>query len=175
MLKLFVLPDGSLVRVDEPALPTKDVLFKDPYNEPVLLKVAAKAGDNVAIAVCNVNRKGEKIEGYIRLDSLPFPVKWEEYVYYMVFRGERGLLKSNGELKLSLKELDVEVIILAPVKDGKAIIGLKEYILPSFLVEIVGQVDGKILVKSAASGTLLYYANKTFSETEVKEGSITEI
>ena len=93
----------------------------------------------------------------------------------MVFRGERGLLKSNGELKLSLKELDVEVIILAPVKEGKAIIGLKEYILPSFLIEIVGQVDGKILVKSVASGTLLYYANKTFSETEVKEGSITEI
>ena len=175
LLKLFVLPDGSLVRVDEPALPTKDVLFRDPYNEPVLLKVAAKAGGNVAIAVFNVNRKGEKIEGSIRLGSLPFQVEWEEYVYYMVFRGERGLLKSSGELKLSLEELDVEVIILAPVKDGKAIIGLREYVLPPSLIEVVGQVDGKILVKSAASGTLLYYANKTFSETEVEEGSITEI
>ncbi len=175
LLKLFVLPDGRLVKVDEPALPTRDVLFRDPYNEPVLLKIAAKAGDNIAIAVFNVNKEGRKIEDSITLDLLPFTVEWEEYAYYKVFKGERGLLKSNEKLSISLEELDVEVIILAPVKNDKAIIGLKEYILPSSPIEIIGYINNKILVKSIASGTLLYYANKTFSEMKVKEGSITEI
>lgn len=175
LLRFFVLPDGRLVRVDEPGLPTKDVLFRDPYNEPVLLKVAARVGDNIAVAAFNVNRDGEKIEDYIALNMLPFAPQWEECAYYKVFGGERGILKSNEKLKVSLGELDVEIVLFAPVKDDKAIIGLKEYILPSSLVEIVGRVDDKILVKSKASGTLLYYANKTFNEAKVEEGSIREI
>jgi len=172
LLKCFVLSDGRLIRVDEPALPSKDVLFKDPYNEPVLLKVASKAGEGIAVAVFNVNREGRRIEDSLTLDMLPFKVERGEYAYYKVFKNECGLLKTNGKLDFSLGELDVEVVTLAPVKNGKAVIGLKEYILPSALVRVLETINGKILVKAEASGTLIYYANGAFNEVEVKEGSI---
>ena len=175
LLKLFVLPDGRLIKVEEPALPTRDVLFRDPYNNPVLLKIASKIGENPVVAVFNVNREGKEIEDSITLDILPFPANQEEHVYYKVFKNECGLLKPDEELRLSLKDLDVEVIVLAPVKNGKAVIGLKEYLLPPSLIEVSRQENGKIFVKSMASGTLLYYANMKFNEKKVKKNLITEL
>jgi hypothetical protein len=134
--------------------------------------VASKAGEGIAVAVFNVNREGRRIEDSLTLDMLPFKVERGEYAYYKVFKNECGLLKTNGKLDFSLGELDVEVVTLAPVKNGKAVIGLKEYILPSALVRVLETVNGKILVKAEASGTLIYYANGAFNEVEVKEGSI---
>ncbi|MEM1582344.1 MAG: Sip1-related alpha-galactosidase [Candidatus Bathyarchaeia archaeon] len=175
LLKRFVLPDGKLVKVDRPALPTSDVLFRDPYNEPVLLKMASEANGSISVAVFNVNKIGGKIEDCISLDALPFPVECGDYVYYKVFSGECGLLKHNEKLSFSLDELDVEVVNLVPVKGDKAVIGLKEYLLPRFPVKILTMPEGRIIVESLVQGTLLYYANGAFNESKVKEHSITEI
>lgn len=175
LLKSFVLPNGRLVKVDRPALPTRDVLFRDPYNEPVLLKVASETNGSISVAVFNLSGAGERIEGSISLDTLPFPVKRADYAYYETFSGERGILARSDELRVSLDELDVEVVNLVPVEDCKAVIGLKEYMLPRFPVKVFRLPDGRVFVESAASGTLLYYADGTFKEVEVKEGSITEI
>ncbi len=175
LLKRFVLPDGRLVKVDEPALPTRDVLFRDPYNEPILLKIASKSRGSMAVAMFNVNRSSGRIEDSLTLDVLPFVVEPGEYVYYRVFRNECGLLKPGEKLNVSLGELDVEVVTLNPIKNGIAVIGLKEYILPSALVEVLETVDGRIFVKTVASGTLAYYANGMLNELKVEKGSIVEI
>lgn len=175
LLKRFTLPNGRLVRVDRPALPTKDVLFRDPYNEQILLKIASETNGSISIAAFNVNRSGGKIEDSLSLDSLPFPVKHVDYAYYKTFSGEKGVLKQNEELPISLKESDVEVVNLAPIEDCKSVIGLKEYLLPRFPIKTLKLQDGKTLVESLAPGTLLYYVNGAFNESEVIEGSIIEI
>ncbi|MBS7653928.1 raffinose synthase [Candidatus Bathyarchaeota archaeon] len=175
LLKRFVLPDGSLTKVDSPALPTSDVLFRDPYNEHALLKLASEVNGSVSVAAFNVNKMGEKIEDSISLNALPFPIECEVYAYYKVFSDEYGLLKRNEKLNLSLGELDVEVVNLVPVKDDKAVIGLKEYLLPRSLVRVFRMPDGRTIVESLAQGTLLYYADGAFNEVKVKEGSITKI
>lgn len=175
MLKRFVLPDGRLIRVDEPALPTKDVLFGDPYNEPILLKIASRVKESILVAAFNVNRKGERIEDLISLDALPFDIKRGDYAYYKLFKDEYGLLKSGENLRLSLDELNVEIISLAPVENNRAVIGLKEYFIPRYPISLCKSKGGAILVESKAEGTLLYYANGSFSEVMVKEGTVTEI
>ncbi|MEM3716119.1 MAG: Sip1-related alpha-galactosidase [Candidatus Bathyarchaeia archaeon] len=175
LLRRFILPDGRLVKVDKPALPTRDALFRDPYNEPVLLKIASEANGSICIAVFNVSRAGGRIEDSISLNILPFPAKRADYAYYKAFSGESEILKQNGEMKVSLGELETEVISLVPVEDGKAVIGLKEYMLPRFPIKVLRLPDGRFLVESLVSGTLLYYADGAFYEAEVKEGSIMKI
>ncbi|MEM1553902.1 MAG: Sip1-related alpha-galactosidase [Thermoproteota archaeon] len=175
LLKRFVLPDGRLVRVDKPALPTRDVLFRDPYNEPVLLKIASEVNGSISIAVFNVSKSGGRLDGSISLDTLPFQVKRVDYAYYKTFSGERGILKQDEELPLSLEELEVEVINLVPVEDCKAVVGLKEYLLPRFPVKVFRFPNGKVLAESLVSGTLLYYVDGAFSESEVREGSVIEV
>jgi hypothetical protein len=175
LLKRFVLPDGRLIKVDEPALPTKDVLFRDPYNEPILLKIASRVKESILVAVFNVNRKGGRIEDSISLNALPFNIKRGDYAYHKLFKDECGLLKSGENLRLSLDELDVEIISLAPVENNRAVIGLKEYFVPRYPISLCKSKGGAILVESKAEGTLLYYANGSFSEVRVKEGTLSEI
>ncbi|MCX8171825.1 MAG: raffinose synthase, partial [Candidatus Bathyarchaeota archaeon] len=175
LLKRFVLPDGSTVKVDRPALPTRDVLYRDPYNESILLKIASETNGSISIAAFNVSRAGGRIEGSITLEMLPFPARRLDYVYHKAFSGEIGLLKRGEELRISLEELEVEVVNLAPVEDGKAIIGLKEYMLPRFPIKVFRLPDGRVLAESIVQGTLLYYVNGVFNEKEVKGGSTTEI
>ncbi|MEM2719015.1 MAG: raffinose synthase, partial [Candidatus Bathyarchaeia archaeon] len=115
------------------------------------------------------------IEDSISLNILPFPAKRADYAYYKAFSGESEILKQNGEMKVSLGELETEVISLVPVEDGKAVIGLKEYMLPRFPIKVLRLPDGRFLVESLVSGTLLYYADGAFYEAEVKEGSIMKI
>ncbi|MEM1530120.1 MAG: Sip1-related alpha-galactosidase [Candidatus Bathyarchaeia archaeon] len=175
LLKRFVLPDGRLIKAYEPAIPTKDVLFRDPYNEPILLKIASKVGDCIAVAIFNVNRHGGRITDSIALDMLPFEVNSGEYAYYKVFANECGTIKECDRLSISLDELGVEVMVLSPIKDGKAVIGLREYILPPSPIRVLRTADGKVLVESIAHGTLLYYADGKFNEREVEKESIIEI
>ena len=175
LLKRLILPDGRLVRVCEPAMPTRDVLFRDPYNEPVLLKVASRVGESIAIAAFNVSRSGARISDSITLNILPFSVKRQRYVYYKVFGDEWGVLEWDDGLNISLGELEVEVIVLSPIEGDKAVIGLKEFILPPSPISIFRTSDGRVLVQSAASGTLLYYVNGRFIERRVEEDSTLEI
>ncbi|MEM2687481.1 MAG: raffinose synthase, partial [Thermoproteota archaeon] len=72
-------------------------------------------------------------------------------------------------------ELEVEVINLVPVEDRKAVLGLKEYLLPRFPVRVLRLPEGRILAESLVSGTLLYYVDGAFNESEVREGSLMEI
>ncbi|WP_054857883.1 hypothetical protein [Vulcanisaeta sp. JCM 16159] len=56
--------------MNEPALPTRDILFRDPYNEAVLLKLASTVNEYTVIAIMNMNRDGLRISEEFRLDSM---------------------------------------------------------------------------------------------------------
>ncbi|MDK6028951.1 Sip1-related alpha-galactosidase [Ignisphaera sp. 4213-co] len=174
LLKRIVLPNGETVKVDEPGLPTKDILFKDPYNEKTLLKIASKVGNSYVIALVNVNREGVEIEESIGLDIMPYSIQGKKYAYYMVLSNKMGVVESNEKISVKLKELEAEIIVFAPIENEKSVIGLKEYLLPPYPIEI-HKLNNKLIIKSKASGTLLYYVNGQFKEMYVSEKHVVEI
>ncbi len=113
LIKWITLSDGEVIRVDEPALPTRDILFRDPYNESVLLKLASTVNEYPVIAFMNINRDGLRISEEFRLDEMPMKLGGQ-YVYYKVISGEwGGIIEANGSIKVELNELEVKVIVLA--------------------------------------------------------------
>lgn len=171
LIRKLVLDNGETVAVSEPGLPTRDTLFRDPYNEPVLLKVASRVGDTYALALFNVNREGIEISEDVTLDILPYKLEGERYAYYMVFSGRKGVIGREDRVAVSLRELETEIVVIAPVEEGKAVIGLKEYILPPYPIEI-GRYGSKVYVKSKASGTLVYLLDGEFKEMAVEKDQI---
>ncbi len=174
LLKRIVLPTGEVVRVDEPGIPTRDILLRDPYNEPILLKIASKVGNCIALALFNINRNDIDIGEDISLDILPYTIDHEKYVYYKVFTGERGVMDRSGRIRIVLKPLETEIIVFSPIDNEKSVIGLKEYLLPPYPIEIIS-IDNKIIIKPKASGTLIYYRDGRFIEQLVNRNQIVEL
>ncbi|MEM4868288.1 MAG: Sip1-related alpha-galactosidase [Ignisphaera sp.] len=164
LLKKIVLPDGDVVRVDEPASPTKDVLFSDPYNEDVLLKIASRCRGFPVVAVFNINREGITITDSISLKHLPFNVEPGLYAYYSVFTGRCGIMDSSDNLEITLGELEVDIYVFSKVIDGNAIIGLKEYILPPYPMTTYSIKEKNISAKFKVQGTVVALINGLFNE-----------
>jgi len=168
LLKMLVLPDGEVIRVDEPGLLTRDILFIDPYNEKALLKIASRSRHTYVVALINVNREGIEIEDEISLEDMPYRVEDKSYVYYMVFSGKWGFATPKDRVKVSLKELDAEVVVFSPIKSGKSVIGLKEFILPPYPVKVI-EAEDKLAVKPRTSGTLIYIENSTLHQVKISK------
>jgi len=168
-LRKVILPDGRIVRVDKPGLPTRDVVLRDPYNEQVVLKVASTVKECIAIALFNIYKGGSVLEDYVKLDILPFEVREGEYLCYRVFDGGYSVIKPGDGVRVSLSELETEILILAPIYDGRAVVGLKDYLLPPYPIEI-RKIDGEILIESDVPGTLLYYRDGVLDEIKIGKG-----
>ncbi|MGC8606911.1 MAG: Sip1-related alpha-galactosidase [Vulcanisaeta sp.] len=172
LIKWITLSNGEVVRVNEPALPTRDILFRDPYNEAVLLKLASAVNGYPVIAFMNINRGGLRISEEFRLSNMPMELS-SKYVYYKVISGEWGIIEANGSVKVELNELEVEIVVLAPLINGNAVIGIMEKALPPYPLEFI-KIDSKIMVRTKDAGTLLYVRDNTLGKVNVKVGSIIE-
>ena len=119
-----------------------------------MLKIKINVKGYDAIAFFNINNK--EIEENYEIDP--------DLTYYKVFSGEFG----KGSFKIKLKELETEIVIILP--KGNNVVGLKEYLLPPYPIEIIGNK-----VYSKANGTLVYIKDSSKREIEVKAGEVVEI
>jgi len=174
LLKTLVSPRGELARPDHPELPMRDLIFRNPYAEPVLLKVTSRSRGCAIVAVANIYREGGEVRGDVSIEDLPYRVEWDEAAYYMFFSRGRGTVGRGDRIEISLGELGVEVITICPIRGGKAVIGLENYLIPPSMVDLV-EARQKILAIPRAPGKLLYYHQGRFLEHDVVPGEAVEV
>ncbi|AOL16378.1 alpha-galactosidase [Sulfolobus sp. A20] len=156
LLKKVQLPDGEIIRVEEPATITADLLFKNPLEDKVLLKLVGRVNGYKTIAFFNLNTSYVE-ESYEEISK--------DELYYKVFSGELG----KGRLKIGLNELETEVVIILP--KNRSVIGLKEYILPPASIKVI---DEKTVIPKD-NGSLLYIKDNGLKEIRVKKDEIISI
>gem|GEM_PF-221444 len=134
LISKLALSDGKLPRPDTPAMPSRDIIFEDVYNDAIPLKAWSKAiiegfGEVGIIALVNVNKDGV-VE---RFNVKPSDVFSEdtEYLVYDWRDGSFRILKLNESIDGELKELDWKLFIVSPIKAGIGVVGLtKVFISP---------------------------------------------
>jgi len=171
LLNRIVMPSSELVSIDEPGLPTRDVIHEDPYSSRKLLKIAAPIKWAWAVGAVNINREGQEVSDGISVEILPRDPGWKEYIYYTVLGRRKGVMRRSEKLEISLKELEAEIVILSPITDGKGVVGLMEYLIPPYPVDMLP--DGR--VRARAPGTLIYYEDGKFVEARLSEGEAIKI
>ena len=130
LLRKLVLSDGTILRAQEPARPTRDCLFADPCREEVLLKIFNRNlfGGVVGAFNCQYHEdRGHRhfIAGSISpqdVEGLP----GEDFAMYS-HQGQKlvrcGL---RGRISLWLTELGWEIVTIVPIVQGLAPIGLAD-------------------------------------------------
>ena len=106
--------DGSLMRCDGAAIPTRDCLYTDCTKEGKLLKVCNRAGENFAVAAFNVS-DGE-ITDTLDFGTIPGISDRCEYVAYEYFSKTYTRVSAFEDTELTLPRDGVAVWSLYPIE-----------------------------------------------------------
>ncbi|OYT30998.1 MAG: hypothetical protein B6U94_04675 [Thermofilum sp. ex4484_79] len=164
LLKPLIFSDGRLARPDIPALPTPDIIYRDPYNEKVPLKIFSQVtvpgvGRYTLIAAFNVYKGDESVEVEIR----SYDFQGENYVIYEYF-GKKVYIDQSVKKVLGPKE--VELYVIAPFDNWLVPIGLEEiYIMPKS-IEYANIFEDEAVIKIRDLGTLVVYSDKEIKKVE---------
>ncbi len=160
-----VYSDGKIIRLNQPAVPTKDCLFEDAENNKKIFKIFNTIGINGVLAAFNLDEKEETVKGTISPKDI-IGIKKGKYLVYNWFTGENFLMDYNEEKEVELENYDdFSLLLFIPVKNNKAVIGLKEKYMAPATVKIKNDA-----VEALDDGTLLVYADGKIKEISVKKG-----
>lgn len=159
MLRPLVLSDGTILRCDEPALPTRDCLFADPKNNPVAAKSFSKVGHAGMLLALNATDGEPTIKAQIKPSDVE-GVEGKLFAVRECFSGECRLLKKNEAWKFELGPYGVKLFSLVPVEKGAAAIGLTgKYVSPATVKDSFVS-DAGIKVVLAEGGQFVAYSEK---------------
>ncbi|MGC8577475.1 MAG: Sip1-related alpha-galactosidase [Thermoproteota archaeon] len=156
LIKKLALSDGRIPKPDEPALPTKDVIFEDVYNTRIPVK--ARSFVNVEgfgrvglVVVANINKNGET-EDYLISPSDLFNEEGEYLVYD--WRANNALIcKLKDAIKGKLSELDWKLYIISPLSESIGIVGLVDVFVSPKGISRLERVENSLILRLEDSGT----------------------
>lgn len=120
LLRKLVMADGTVARAREVGRLSPDSLFRDPVNEACLLKIFNHNICGAVVGAFNARQEGEPISGQLsRSDAPGFPA-----ADHVLYTHTTGHVQRGGTLEINLPSMGWEIITLAPVQNGLAVIGL---------------------------------------------------
>ncbi|MBC8109561.1 MAG: hypothetical protein H7Y04_00725, partial [Verrucomicrobia bacterium] len=162
ILKKLTLTDGTILRADQPAVPTEDCLFNVWDAKP--LKVFSKSNGTGLLGVFNA-ADAEKVEGFFSpkdidgLDGKNFAV----FDYLNRSVKKMGL---NEQIPVSLARMGYQLYFVKPIVQGFASFGLIEkYNAPKTIKQEIAK-ESKVLIELYESGTFAAFIEKRPSKVE---------
>lgn len=158
----LVLSDGSLLRCDQPALPTRDCIFSNPQEAPVPLKVFNTSGWSGMLLALNATEGEQTVTGQFRPADVE-GIAGETFAVREYFSEEARVLAREESWELEIEPYGVRLFSVAPVRDGFAVVGLgNKYVSPAAVLAVSSSRAGAHVVL-AEGGRLVAY-----SDSEVK-------
>jgi len=146
-LKPIVFSDGRIIRMENPAKPTKDCLFVNSSKNNKPFKIYNNDGKNGVVAAFNITDDLSRVIGTISPIDADLSAD-REYLAFDVLENKFSKMSGNEALEIVLNSGDdVKMIDFIPLIDKKAIIGLKGKYVPFACIknnEILD--DGKLLI-----------------------------
>jgi raffinose synthase len=125
LLEQLVLSDGSVLRARSPGLPTRDCLFEDVLEAPVLLKIWNENEGSGVVGAFHARSRGspDPIIGAVSPADVP-TLSGDDFALY--FHAAKRLVRSSRTEShpLTLDTLGAEVVTIVPVDHGVAAVGL---------------------------------------------------
>jgi raffinose synthase len=127
LLRKLVLSDGSVLRARHPGRPTRDCLFEDTLSLPVLFKIWNENECSAVIGAFNARYRegGDPILGALSPSDVP-TLTGDDFAVYRHHAATLARARRLETVPLTLDTLEAEVVIIAPIADGFAALGLAD-------------------------------------------------
>lgn len=131
----LVLNDGRVLRCNAPAMPTDDCFADDPRNNGKVFKLQNMANTSGVLAVFDLDPSEMAVTGAISPDDVR-GVEGDAFAVYESLTGETFTMEKHEKRPLSLKNRDdFRLYTFTPIKDGFAVIGRKDKMIPPLTVK----------------------------------------
>lgn len=130
----LILSDGQVLRCDQPGLPTRDCLLRDPLHEEIPLKMWNRCGNAGVVAAFNIHQNGKPVTGIVGPGDVSSLVG-ERFVVYEHFSRSAHIVEWNESIEFTLKEQQCTLYLIIPLNDCHTPIGLiDKYISPATII-----------------------------------------
>ncbi len=135
LLKKLTMADGTVKRCVRNAAPTRACLFGTPKGEP--FRVYNQTESAYVLGAFGNVETGEEVQiPLAEVDNLPSG----RYAVYSSKQGFIGVMNEKDSVSCKLMQLHAEVFTIAPIVDGKAVIGNVEKLNPSAYADVSDEI-----------------------------------
>ncbi|MBU6428141.1 MAG: alpha-galactosidase, partial [Cyanobacteria bacterium REEB65] len=183
LLKRLMLPDGTLLRVDTPGVPTRDSLLTDPALTGTPLEVwsQVRRSGQVAgiVAAFNVDKAQTQEDGTIGpfvVDPLAASPQGARFaIFDMVAQKVMAVTGPDKSVAFWLPEYGADLFTIAPISAGSACLGLLDKLVGSAAIMVVTRPPGQIQATLAAKGDAGFYLDREPTKVVVEDHPLTEV
>lgn len=159
IISKVALPNGRILRCEEPSLICREMIFRNPAKPNRALKMFNHNEFNSVLGIFNVMLNRETTIQYSPSDVEGLNQKTR----YAVYSTRDGTLREmdydeKSPLKLEVKGFDVLTISI--INDGFAPIGLLNKYNPGGIFEQMGMINGKLIVHVKYGGLIGFYCHR---------------
>jgi hypothetical protein len=131
ILNRLIYTDGSILRADRPAMPTKDCLFQ--VLDPKPFKIQSISNKIGLLAILNA-ADSDSVSGFLSPNDIE-EIEGNEFVCYEYFSGQITTTRKNDKIPVSLSRMGYQLYIISPIYDGFAMIGMvNKYNAPKAII-----------------------------------------
>lgn len=168
----YILPlifsDGKIIRGEQPGLPTRDCLLKDPRVESVPLKVWNICNGAGFVAFFNINKSEEEVKGYIKPSDIN-GFNEGKYLVYDFFEQTLKKIPFNSSLAVDVNSDDARLYSIIPCEHKFVALGIIDKYLSTAAVEYRKVYENKAVLLLREGGKFAFYC-ETEPERMLVEG-----
>lgn len=170
LLRRLVLKDGRVLRADHIGRPTRDSLFVDPTEQPVLFKVFNFNLDAAVVGLFNAHSREQDrpISGTLSPSDVP-GLAGDEFAVYCDRARNLSCVFADAKIDFELSLLESDVATLVPLDRGVAPIGLVNLLNPAGAIAKKGWASDCYRISLKAGGDFVAFSRDQPSEVRADE------
>lgn len=163
LLQKSVLPSGQLIKADFPLTLCEASVFYDPLEDQKIYKSFTMKGKNGIFALFHLSDAKKVLHGSFSPQEIP-RLKGQLFAAFSFRHGFIGLIERSAMFSFKLKPGLSDVITLAPVQGGVALIGCHTIFLPPGPITNFNLQEESLHISTSFISPLLLYCEKQVLE-----------
>ncbi len=162
LLRRLVCADGTVLRADGPALPTRDTLLRDPTREDCLLKLWNRVGAAGLVGAFNCRwspEGGERLAGEVGPGDVP-GLEEGDFAAFRHGAATVERLRRDERRPVSLGPGGWALFTFAPIVDGFAAVGLADKLNGAAAVSAARRERDLVVLELRDGGDLVAYSER---------------